>query len=80
MEQELASAGFEAEFSDITATSPRPAASTARAAASHPPPRAAAGPAAARRQLENYAGIEGSTNSAFAERRRAYLMTAASKG
>ena len=78
---ELAAAGFTALFDDVTGNvaeacrldSPRRRALIRRQA-----------PLAARltlnRQLANYAGIEGSNKyRQFAERRRAYLMTAAAK-
>ena len=81
MEQDLASAGFHADFRDITDNvteacrldSPRRREVIRRHA-----------PFGARmllkRQLENYAAIEGSAKfSAFADGRRKYLMTAASK-
>ncbi|MEO8547072.1 MAG: class I SAM-dependent methyltransferase [Sphingomicrobium sp.] len=81
MKDELASAGFEAEFTDVTGNvaeacrldSPRRRELIRRRAP-------LAGRLMFRRQLENYAGIEGSGKyRAFAERRRAYLMTAAVK-
>lgn len=81
MKAELASAGFKAEFTDITANvaeacrldSPRRRELIARQA-----------PLIGRwmfgRQLENYAGVEGSGKyRQFAEGRRAYLMTAATR-
>ena len=82
MEQDLASAGFKAEFRDITDNvaeacrldSPRRREVIRR----HAP---LVGRVLLKRQLENYAAIEGSAKfSAFAEGRRTYLMTAASKG
>lgn len=81
MEQELVSAGFEAEFRDITGNvaeacrldSPRRREVIRR----HAP---LFGRVFLKRQLENYAAIEGSAKfTAFAEGRRTYLMTAASK-
>ena len=81
MKQELAAAGFEAEFNDITANvaeacrldSPRRRELIARQAP-------LVGKLMFRRQLENYAAVEGSGKyRQFAERRRAYLMTAAVK-
>jgi len=81
MKAELASTGFKAEFTDITANvaeacrldSPRRRELIARQA-----------PLIGRwmfgRQLENYAGVEGSGKyRQFAEGRRAYLMTAATR-
>jgi ubiquinone/menaquinone biosynthesis C-methylase UbiE len=82
MEQELASAGFQAEFRDITDNvteacrldSPRRREVIRR----HAPLLSRL---LLKRQLENYAAIEGSSKfAAFAEGRRTYLMTAASKG
>lgn len=82
MEQDLASAGFEAEFRDITGNvaeacrldSPRRREVIRR----HAP---LFGRVFLKRQLENYAAVEGSAKfEAFAEGRRTYLMTAASKG
>jgi ubiquinone/menaquinone biosynthesis C-methylase UbiE len=81
MKQELAAAGFEAEFSDITAN-------VAEACRLDSPRRRElidrqaplVGKLMFRRQLENYAAVEGSGKyRQFAERRRAYLMTAAVK-
>ena len=81
MKQELAAAGFEAEFKDITGNvaeacrldSPRRRALIARQAP-------LVGKLMFRRQLENYAAVEGSGKyRQFVERRRAYLMTAAVK-
>ncbi|HEU5285107.1 MAG TPA: methyltransferase domain-containing protein [Sphingomicrobium sp.] len=81
MKRELAAAGFEAEFTDVTANvaeacrldSPRRRELIARQAP-------LVGRLMFRRQLENYAGVEGSGKyRQFAERRRAYLMTAAVK-
>ena len=82
MEHDVASAGFDAEFRDITDN-------VAEACRLDSPRRREVirrhAPFGARmllkRQLENYAAIEGSAKfSAFAEGRRKYLMTAASKG
>ena len=79
MKHELADAGFAAEFTDITANvaeacrldSPRRRELIRRQAP-------LVGRLMFRRQLENYAGVEGSSKyRQFAERRRAYLMTAA---
>ena len=81
MKAELAAAGFIAEFDDVTANvaeacrldSPRRRELIRRQA-----PLAAR--LALKRQLANYAGIEGSNKyRQFAERRRAYLMTAATR-
>jgi ubiquinone/menaquinone biosynthesis C-methylase UbiE len=81
MKQELAAAGFEAQFTDVTANvaeacrldSPRRRELIARQAP-------LVGKLMFRRQLENYAAVEGSGKyRQFAERRRAYLMTAAVK-
>ena len=81
MEQDLASAGFQAEFRDITDNvaeacrldSPRRREVIRR----HAP---LFGRLFLKRQLENYAAVEGSAKfDAFAEGRRTYLMTAASK-
>lgn len=81
MKEELASAGFTAEFTDITGNvaeacrldSPRRRELIRRQAP-------LIGRLLFSRQLENYAGVEGSSKyRAFAERRRAYLMTAAVK-
>ena len=81
MKEELAAAGFTAEFTDVTGNvaeacrldSPRRREMIRRQA-----------PLAGRlmfgRQLEDYAGVEGSNkHRAFAEHRRAYLMSAAVK-
>lgn len=79
MRQELDEAGFDARFDDITAN-------VAEACRLDSPRRRevikAHAPLAARlvfgKQLENYAGIEGSSkHEQFASGRRAYLMTAA---
>lgn len=81
MQQELAGAGFAAEFTDVTENvaeacrldSPRRREMIRRQAPM-------LGRLMLRPQLENYAGVEGSSkHRAFAERRRAYLMTAAVK-
>jgi len=81
MKSQLAEAGFEAKFDDITAN-------VAEACRIDSPRRRElirsraplAGRIVFRRQLENYAGIEGSKKyRAFAEGRRPYLMTAAVK-
>ncbi len=81
MKREIAAAGFDAEFTDITGNvaeacrldSPRRRELIARQAP-------LAGRLMFRRQLENYAGVEGSAKyRQFAERRRAYLITAAVK-
>lgn len=81
MRSELSEAGFEAEFTDITANvieacrldSPRRREVIRR----HAP---AVARIAFRRELENYAGIEGSKkHRQFVTGRRAYLMTAAVK-
>ena len=81
MREELAEAGFDAEFTDITTN-------VAEACRLDSPRRREVigrhAPAAAkllfRRQLENYAGIEGSKkHQQFVTGRRAYLMTAAVK-
>ena len=81
MKGELASAGFAAEFTDITSH-------VAEACRLDSPRRRKVirqqaplvGRLLFRRQLENYAGIEGSSKyRSFAEHRRAYLMTAAVK-
>ena len=81
MKAELAAAGFDAEFTDITDNvaeacrldSPRRRELIQR----HAP---LLGRLMFRRQLDNYAGVEGSAKyRQFAERRRAYLMTAAAK-
>ena len=82
MKEELAAAGFAADFTDVTAN-------VAEACRLDSPRRREVirrqapliGRLMFRHQLENYAGIEGSRKySAFAERRRAYLMTAAVRG
>ena len=79
MQREIAAAGFDAQFTDVTANvaeacrldSPR----RRELIASQAP---LAGRLLFRKQLENYAGVEGSGKyRQFAERRRAYLMTAA---
>jgi SAM-dependent methyltransferase len=79
MQEELAAAGFDAEFTDITSN-------VAEACRLDSPRRRAVirrqAPLIGRvmfgRQLENYAGVEGSNKyRQFAEGRRAYLMTAA---
>jgi hypothetical protein len=81
MKQELADAGLEAEFTDITANvaeacrldSPRRREVIRRQAP-------LVGRLMFQRQLENYAAVEGSNKyRQFAEGRRAYLMTAAVK-
>ena len=81
MEQDLAAGGFQAEFRDITDNvteacrldSPR----RREVIRKHAP---LLGRVLLKRQLENYAAIEGSDKfAAFAEKRRTYLMTAASK-
>jgi SAM-dependent methyltransferase len=81
MQEELAAAGFDAEFTDITSN-------VAEACRLDSPRRRAVirqqAPLIGRvmfgRQLENYAGVEGSNKyRQFAEGRRAYLMTAAVK-
>jgi ubiquinone/menaquinone biosynthesis C-methylase UbiE len=81
MKEEMASAGFDANFIDVTGNvaeacrldSPRRRELIRRQAP-------LLGRLMFRRQLENYAGVEGSGKYlAFAERRRAYLMTAAVK-
>ena len=81
MQKELTAAGFEAEFTDITAN-------VAEACRLDSPRRRDVirdhAPAGAkilfRRQLENYAGVEGSKkHQQFVSGRRAYLMTAAVK-
>jgi ubiquinone/menaquinone biosynthesis C-methylase UbiE len=82
MEQDLVSAGFDAEFRDITSNvaeacrldSPRRREVIRR----HAP---VVGRLLLKRQLHNYAAIEGSSKfDAFVEGRRTYLMTAATKG
>lgn len=81
MQRELAGAGFVAEFTDVTGN-------VAEACRLDSPRRREViqrhAPLIARlmfrRQLENYAGVEGSNkHRQFAERRRTYLMTAAVK-
>ena len=81
MKREIAAAGFHADFEDITANvaeacrldSPR----RRKVIRNHAP---LLGRLFFRRQLENYAAIEGSKKyRAFAEGRREYLMTAARK-
>ena len=81
MQADLADAGFAADFTDVTGNvaaacrldSPRRRAVIRR----HAP---LLGRLIFRRQLENYAGIEGSAKYLqFAEHHRAYLMTAAVK-
>ena len=81
MEQDLTGAGFRAEFRDITAN-------VAEACRLDTPRRREvirrhaplAGKLLLKRQLENYAAVEGSRKfAAFAEGRRTYLMTAAVK-
>ena len=82
MEQELTAAGFKAEFRDITNNvaeacrldSPRRREVIRR----HAP---VLGRLLLKRQLHNYAAIEGSSKfDAFVHGRRTYLMTAATKG
>jgi len=81
MRAELAAAGFAAQFDDITdnvAQACRLDSPRRRALIRRQAPLAAR--LALKRQLANYAGIEGSNKyRQFAERRRAYLMTAATK-
>lgn len=81
MEQDLASAGFQAEFRDITdnvTEACRLDSSRRREVIRRHAPLL--GRVFLKRQLENYAAIEGSDKfTAFAEGRRTYLMTAASK-
>ena len=81
MKKDLAAAGFTADFTDVTGN-------VAEACRLDSPRRREVirrqAPLAGRlmfgRQLENYAGVEGSNkHRAFVERRRAYLMTAAVK-
>lgn len=81
LERELEQAGFKAELADITAN-------VVEACRADTPRRRAVierqapllGRLALRRQLENYAAVEGSKKfNAFAEGRRTYLMTAATK-
>ena len=82
MEHELASAGFQAEFRDITSNvaeacrldSPR----RREVIRKHAP---VLGRLLLKRQLHNYAAVEGSSKfDAFVQGRRTYLMTAATKG
>lgn len=82
MEQDLVAAGFRADFRDITSNvaeacrldSPRRREVIRR----HAP---MLGRLLLKRQLHNYAAIEGSSKfDAFVARRRTYLMTAATKG
>ena len=82
MEQDLVAAGFRADFRDITCNvaeacrldSPRRREVIRR----HAP---MLGRLLLKRQLHNYAAIEGSSKfDAFVARRRTYLMTAATKG
>jgi ubiquinone/menaquinone biosynthesis C-methylase UbiE len=82
MKAEIANAGFDAEFTDITAN-------VAEACRLDSPRRRELfrrsvpliGRLLFSRQLENYGGIEGSDKyRQFAEHQRAYLMTAAVKG
>lgn len=82
MEHDLAAAGFQAEFRDITSNvaeacrldSPRRREVIRR----HAP---MLGRLLLKRQLHNYAAIEGSSKfDAFVDGRRTYLMTAATKG
>jgi ubiquinone/menaquinone biosynthesis C-methylase UbiE len=82
MEQDLAAAGFTADFRDITSNvaeacrldSPR----RREVIRKHAP---MLGRLLLKRQLHNYAAIEGSSKfDAFVEGRRTYLMTAATKG
>ncbi len=81
MKAQLAAAGFEAEFDDVTdnvAQACRLDSSRRREVIRRHAPLMAR--LALRRQLANYAGVEGSNKyRQFAERRRAYLMTAATK-
>jgi len=81
MKDELAAAGFVAEFTDVTAN-------VAEACRLDSPRRRELierqvpliGRLLLRRQLENYAGVEGSNKyRQFAQGRRAYLMTAATR-
>ena len=81
MEHELASAGFQAEFRDITSNvaeacrldSPR----RREVIRKHAP---VLGRLLLKRQLHNYAAVEGSSKfDAFVQGRRTYLMTAATK-
>ena len=81
MEQDLAAAGFQAEFRDITQNvaeacrldSPR----RREVIRKHAP---VLGRLLLKRQLHNYAAIEGSSKfAAFVDGRRTYLMTAATK-
>ena len=81
MKAQLAAAGFGAQFDDITdnvAQACRLDSPRRRELIRRQAPFAAR--LALKRQLANYAGIEGSNKyNQFAERRRAYLMTAATK-
>jgi ubiquinone/menaquinone biosynthesis C-methylase UbiE len=81
MKQQLAAAGFDAKFDDITdnvAEACRLDSPRRRELIRRQAPLAAR--LALKRQLANYAGIEGSNKyRQFAEHRRAYLMTAATK-
>ena len=81
MKEQLAAAGFAAEFDDVTdnvAEACRLDSPRRRDLIRRQAPLAAR--LALKRQLANYAGIEGSNKyRQFAERRRAYLMTAATK-
>ena len=82
MEQDLRSAGFEAEFRDITsnvAEACRLDSQRRREVIRRHAP--VFGRLLLKRQLHNYAAIEGSSKfHAFVEGRRSYLMTAATKG
>ena len=82
MKEELAAAGFKAEFTDVTDN-------VAEACRLDSPRRREVirrnapliGKMMFRRQLENYAAIEGSGKyRSFVDKRRAYLMTAAARG
>ena len=79
MKQQLSAAGFEAEFTDVTANvaeACRIDSSRRRELIERQVPLI--GRLLFGRQLENYAGVEGSDKyRQFAERHRAYLMTAA---
>jgi len=81
VKQQLAAAGFEAEFDDITdnvAQACRLDSPRRREVIRRQAPFVAR--LALKRQLANYAGVEGSNKyRQFAEHRRAYLMTAATK-
>ena len=81
MKEQLAAAGFAARFDDITdnvAEACRLDSPRRRDLVQRQAPLAAR--LALKRQLANYAGIEGSNKyRQFAEHRRAYLMTAATK-